>query len=169
MRLLARTTAIAGEARLARNADRPTEVATVRYGPPHGCNVPAQISLSQRIVYAAVFGDRRVVEGGAVFSDVNRWIVVAGSDPVEHIRERPGIHFPAGFRIGRTGLAHGFGMQRPRVCRMAGDAPGVVIDADKIQRFVSLVFLVNVTAQTQSSQLFFIRLTTLRTIGPEIT
>ena len=83
LRLLARTPAIAGEARLPRNADRPTEVATIRYGAPHGLNVPAQISLSQQIV--------------------------------------------------------------------------------------PLAFLVNVTAQTQSSQLFFIRLTTVGTIGPEIT
>ena len=36
------------------------------------------------------------------------------------------------------------------------------------ERFVSLAFLVNVAAQAQSSQLFFIRLTTVGTISSEI-
>ena len=36
------------------------------------------------------------------------------------------------------------------------------------ERFVPLAFLVNVTAETKSSQLLFIRLATAGTIGPEI-
>ena len=36
------------------------------------------------------------------------------------------------------------------------------------ERFVPLAFLVNVTAEIQSSQLLFIRLTTAGTISPEI-
>ena len=81
----------------------------------------------------AVLGDRRVEERSAVLGDVHRQIAVGALEPQQQIGKPLREHFPAGFGIGAQRLAHRAGLQRIAVVGL-GDAAGVVVDADEIQR-----------------------------------
>ena len=94
--------------------------------------VLAQVVAAQRVVHGGAFGDRRVVEGGAVLGDVQRDVAVALLEPDQRVGQPLRVDLPARFGVGAVGLAHRHRAQRIRVRVVPDHRARVVVDADEI-------------------------------------
>ena len=95
--------------------------------------MPAQVIHALRIAQLTVLG-RRVVEGRAVFGDVDRRVAVASLDPQQDLREARGVDLPVHGGMRPIVLAHAGGPYRPVPGIITNDAARIIVHAEEIHR-----------------------------------
>ena len=101
-----------------------------------GQQVIAEIVHPERVVYQLHLSGVGVLECGAVFGDVDRHAAVPIADPGQHRGKRGRVDFPVHGRVERPRLLDP--ARTYRQCRgiITGDASGVVVDAEEVERLL---------------------------------